>query len=436
MPGMGSGLNPGVAAGRLLLERLKALEERLLELVNAVLGRIGAEPLDAVILSLRRLYEAESLDEDEDIPRGRIVKGRYRHGEKRIVLYRDADLETLLHELVHHLQYTGHRGVVEVDARLALDSLERLPYRARLSEIEAYASTDRLRRILPRETLEHIQDILSEFHGLARLVDAVALIDAHIEEYWGSSSIGERALGDLLRGARVKSYRLYAVDGRLGVEVLVEAEEFMGYANVVFEADNPALDIVARVAGEADGVLVSQEDIQTGVHPLPVTPLAVLYKARPGAHPLIESVDDGLLGRSAISALHAIVERSVSEKMSDLMLPGEPRECAREASRRFEEIMAHVESSLRELMGKARIVKGGDILLLPTPLYISVSVAKTMPRRSPVYLMVDNKVFSSLVSNSLRDAVKNAIIAWCTRHLPPDRQLSLLGDELELELGL
>ena len=128
----------GVASGRVLVKRLKELEERLLKVVNEVLARLGAEPLSGITLSLR-----ERLEEKEREPQSIRVYGRYLPDERRIILYSEAHIHDLLHELVHHLQVTGH-NMVKVDAELVKEAAERLPYDVRPAEMEAEVLANKL----------------------------------------------------------------------------------------------------------------------------------------------------------------------------------------------------------------------------------------------------------------------------------------------------
>mgnify|MGYP001772786333 CR=1 FL=1 len=155
-----SGCSNHVGLSILYWSTLKRISDKLTSLVIEALKELGAEPVSFVQIS--------SLCKKEDEEAS--IWGEYIPQYKGIVLYlgcfgsgsdtRNA-LHTLLHELVHHLQYTRHNLVrVHLDEIEALKIDKALPWHARPHEVEAEELAEELARSLSPDAMEMMRRII------------------------------------------------------------------------------------------------------------------------------------------------------------------------------------------------------------------------------------------------------------------------------------
>ncbi len=159
---------------------LKDLSEKLTERTNKALKLIGAKNVTKVQLSLLAKWEAMR---EEDISPGLRIYGEYLPEFAEIYIYLgnvkydtdpDSYVNTLSHEMIHHLQYTSHSSV---EVHLDMDESRRihmsLPYFARPHEIEAFSKSQKLLKDLESKDprlLEEIRDIISRAVWLAKIL--------------------------------------------------------------------------------------------------------------------------------------------------------------------------------------------------------------------------------------------------------------------------
>ncbi len=163
---------------------LKDLSEKLTEKTNETLKLIGAGDVARVQLSLLRKWEGmKEIDMEVGVSLGRRIYGEYLPEFAEIYIYLgsvryDADtdsyIDTLFHEIVHHLQYTDHPFV---KVRLNINEGRRirmsLPYFARPHEIEAFSKSQSLLKDLESKDprlLEEIRDIISRAVQFAKML--------------------------------------------------------------------------------------------------------------------------------------------------------------------------------------------------------------------------------------------------------------------------
>ena len=159
---------------------LKELSEKLTEKTNDALKLIDAKNVARVQLSLLRKWEGMK---EIDVSLGRRIYGEYYPEFAEIYIYLgnviyDANpnsyVNTLFHEMIHHLQFTGHH-LAEV--HLDMDENRRihmsLPYFARPHEIEAFSKSQSLLKDLESKDprlLEEIRDIISRAVQFAKML--------------------------------------------------------------------------------------------------------------------------------------------------------------------------------------------------------------------------------------------------------------------------
>ncbi len=159
---------------------LKVAEGKILEVLNALLESISASQLEGFTISPKCKRECEE-------ERCLSIIGEYVPDGRRIILYlgcldeyeeRTVE-ETILHELIHHLQYTGHDFPYMNFAERpeCAEMLLGVPYYWRTHEIEAYERVGELRSLLSgrcgdlKERMDVIHEVLSETLNLLRGVD-------------------------------------------------------------------------------------------------------------------------------------------------------------------------------------------------------------------------------------------------------------------------
>ncbi|AKG38404.1 hypothetical protein MA03_02750 [Infirmifilum uzonense] len=160
---------------------LEELSNSLLTKVNELLRSLGAPELGSLVLSIECRYE----DGEQGAER---VPGLYDPSSRKIRLYLcgdSYDLKTLIHELVHHLQFSDHAGVAY--RRESVESFtEMLPYSHRPHELEA-----RWRAEAAVELLEQVPQRVTEaapFNGqverLRELKDLLVKASAYAGLLW------------------------------------------------------------------------------------------------------------------------------------------------------------------------------------------------------------------------------------------------------------
>ncbi|AEM38311.1 hypothetical protein Pyrfu_0440 [Pyrolobus fumarii 1A] len=424
----------------MLVERLRRLEERLLEAVNSVLAGLGAEPLRGVTLSLR-----EEVENAEDEHRDPVIRGRYLPDEHRVILYSGAGLGDLLHELVHHLQAAGH-GMVEVDAVLAREGWERLPYAVRPDEVEALILAERLLDKMPRDAKEKIIDVLAEFNGLRKLFYPKALLTAYPR---GNEGVcletlcepHEYIVADRLRRVRVRAYRIYARGDKLGVEILLDMDGLTGFASIEssrlkeIARIDPSLDLIWSVASETGGVLVQlsrdnmvQEQLERWG-----TPYAVLAYSQAESRPLLEVLlSERKVRRSTQRLLDDIIGEVVGKEILGLGVTsrGDPEECFEAAKRLAERVKSKAKEAIDKLISRGE--KHSWILLVPTWASIKVELLDAVfEQKGTVYLVLHSEEVERLATNIAMRVRSHAVNKCLERSLG---EMPVAGTELELEV--
>ncbi|MGC9012695.1 hypothetical protein, partial [Thermogladius sp.] len=193
---------------------LEELSHSLLTKVNELLRSLGAPELGSLVLSIDCRYE----DGEQGAER---VQGLYDPSSRKIRLYlcnENYDLKTLIHELVHHLQFSGHGGVTyrrEDIERFA----EMLPYRHRPHELEARGRAQAVAELLKQKRSGTLQGATEAAQPFADRIESLWELEALLTK---ANAYAHLFKGAVKEGTEA-SVKLYlAAEALLGDEKEVE----------------------------------------------------------------------------------------------------------------------------------------------------------------------------------------------------------------------